>query len=261
MPERRTDNRNTLQTLRRGLQALELMATAGPIGVGELGRRMKVPKTVAHRLVKTLQEEGYAVRDTETDKSKLTFRMFTVGASIPHRIGLHDCVKPYLERLVAQTGETANLGVLDGPHMVYVQKAESSEPFRLAIPIGQRTLPAFCTAIGKAILAFLPPAQVDRVFAETTFTAQTPHTITNIKAIEREFARVRARGFAIDKEEFSLGVLCVAAPIMLHGTEPIAGISVVGTTSRIRRSQLENIAIHVRDAAVAISKELDLVDR
>lgn len=257
MAERCPDNRNTLQTLRRGLQVLEMMAETGPLGVGELSRRLHLSKTVAHRLLKTLEEDGWATRDALTDKSKLTFRMFALGASVAHEMGLQERARPYLERLANEPGETANLGVVDGTFMVYVEKVESPEPFRIGTPIGKRVLPAISTSNGRAILAHLPSDEVREIFDKTSFEAWKPHKTIDFETLQKELDRVRTRGFALDREECAEGILCAGAPILRNGKYPIAAISVVGRALRLRRFRLEDIGCLVRDAAAAISRELD----
>lgn len=256
MTELHSDNRNTLMTLRRGLQVIELLSEAGPLGVSELGRRLRLSKTVAHRLLATLEAQGYAAQDPATSKYRLTFRIFMIGASIPQKLGLHDCAQPILERLVAETGETANVGVLDDIYMIYVQKVESPEPLRIGVPVGKR-VPAFCTALGKAILAFLPGERAGAIIARTAFTPRTPNTIQSPGILERELLRARAKGFAIDNEEFARGVRCVAAPVLLQGKDPLAAISVSGPASRLSRAEAEEVGLLVKDAAAAISKELE----
>ncbi len=138
----RSDNQNFSKTLLRGLQVVELMAEAGAVGVAELSRRLRLSKTVAHRLLSTLEARGYVRQDPVTNKYGLTFRLFMIGTSVPQRLGLQECAQPVLERLVAETDETADLGVLDDIYMIYIQKVESPEPLRIGVSVGMR-VPAF----------------------------------------------------------------------------------------------------------------------
>ena len=130
----------------------------GPIGLSPLTRRLELPKTVTFRLLKTLQEQGYVSQDPITTRYQLTFRMLMIGSSIRQKIDLHQCAQPVLERLVTDTRETAHVGVLDDIYMIPIQKVESPEALRADVPMGRRW-PAFCSALGKAILAFLPTAE------------------------------------------------------------------------------------------------------
>jgi DNA-binding IclR family transcriptional regulator len=258
--DRQSDIRTASQTLRRGLQLLEELARVGPIGLSPLTRRLELPKTVTFRLLKTLQEQGYVSQDPVTTRYQLTFRMLMIGSSIRQKIDLHQCAQPVLERLVTDTRETAHVGVLDDIYMIPIQKVESPEALRADVPMGRR-VPAFCSALGKAILAFLPAADLQRVIANTEFISHTSTTIRTASALRQELSRIRTRGFAVNHEEFDRGIRSVGAPIFRRGHFPVAALSVSGPVSRLTRARADDIGEMVRRAAAVVSRDFDLKER
>ncbi|MFY9803144.1 MAG: IclR family transcriptional regulator [Candidatus Acidiferrales bacterium] len=150
------------------------------------------------------------------------------------------------------TGETVNLGTLDGQDVFYLDVIQSPHPFRMASPVGAWR-PLYCTAMGKALAAFLPPEEKEHVLGSLKFERLTPHTITQRQRLRRELESIRQRGYGVDDEEATLGARCISAPVVIEPGKVVAAISVAGPVTRIDRDKIPFLAKAVMASAHAIS--------
>lgn len=178
-----------------------------------------------------------------------------MGSGITYQATLRQISRPILHKLWKITGETANLAVLDGQDVLYLDVMESSHTFRLVSHMGMRR-PVHCTALGKALAAYLAAEEKEHLLSSLSFERFTPHTLTRLARLRKELARVRQRGYALDDEEAVLGSRCVGAPIFEESGKVAAAISVAGPTTRIRRDKIPVFAAAVKEAARAISARL-----
>jgi DNA-binding IclR family transcriptional regulator len=148
-----------------------------------------------------------------------------------------------------------NLAVLDGREVLYLDVMESSHTFRLASEVGMRR-PLYCTALGKAMLAFIPEEEQQYFLSRMAFEKLTPHTIKNVQQLRKETASIRQRGYAIDNEEAYLGSRCIAAPVFDASGKLAAAVSVSGPTTRVTREKVAEFAAAAKSAGAAISKNL-----
>jgi DNA-binding IclR family transcriptional regulator len=196
------------------LSILEALGAAHQLGVTELARR------------------GYVEKDPANDRYHLTYRLFAVGSRAADRLGLREVAQAVMERLAAETGEAVNLGVLEGVRVVNLHRVESPNLLRVHLEVGGG-MPAHSTGLGKVLLAALAPAEVGRRLAGRRLERVTPRTIGDRAALRRELARIREQGYAIDDEECSLGLRCVAASIRDHSGEVKAALSIAGPSQRL----------------------------
>ena len=159
---------------------------------------------------------------------------------------------PALQQLVEQTGETAHLCMLEGSEVVYVAKVESKQTLRMPSNVGRRN-PAYCTGVGKAILAHLPENEIEAYFERTPFRTFTKKTIVEPTKLRKELKEVRVRGYSVDDEEISEGLCCVGAPVRDFSGKVIAGISVAGPKMRIPKGKIPELGARVVNAANSIS--------
>lgn len=152
-----------------------------------------------------------------------------------------------------------NLAVLDGREVLYLDVMESSHTFRLVSQIGIRR-PLYCTALGKAMLAFLPEEELPYFFSGMTFERFTPQTIKNVQQLRKELALVRQRGFSVDNEEAYLGSRCIAAAVFDSSGKVAAAVSVSGPTSRVTKDKVPVFAGAAKNAAATISRSLGYSD-
>lgn len=237
------------------LSILETLGTAQELGVSELARKLGLGKSSVYRLLATLSRRGYVEKNPQSDRYRLTYRLFAVGSHAADRFGLREVVHPVMERLAAETGETVNLGVLDGTRVVNLHRVESPHLVRIRLEVGGG-VPAHATALGKVLLAALGQAEAARRLSGQRLLRLTPHTIGERASLWSALRRVQAQGFAIDDEECSLGLRCVAAPILDHRGSAVAAVSVSGPSQRVPHPILSKLAGAVQAAAQEISHRL-----
>lgn len=223
------------------------------IGISGLAKRLGLAKSTVHRLASTLLEEGMLEQNGE-GKYRLGLALFEVGALVRRRMDFTAEARPYLRALMAKTGETVHLAVLDRGSVLYIITHESRQAIRMGGHVGTRA-PVHSTAVGKALLAFQAAEVVDRIVARG-LPATTPNTITDARALRRELAAVRTRGYAVDDEESELGLRSIAAPIKNDAGGVVASISIAGPVHRVAKRALLGWSRELVDAADAISQRL-----
>jgi len=234
-------------------RALALLSAFRPdepeIGLAELARRSGVAKPTAHRLLGELETWNLVER---TGRGyRLGLRLFELGQVVPGQRDLQEVAGPFLADLFEATRETVHLAVPDGAEVVYVQKLSPAGAPEIPSQVGGR-MPAHCTGVGKALLAFGPPERLTAVL-ESGLVRRSPRTIVLPALLVEELAEIRRRGFAEEHEESAPGLACVAAPVIgPHGTA-VAAISITGWAGRLHPTR---VAPAVRTAARALSREL-----
>jgi|SRR5579884_58411 len=223
-----------------------------PKSLDELVSASGIARSTAHRLLLNLISRGYVERD-RSGCYRLGMKLLELGATVKQRESLRDLVRPFMEELREQIGETVNLGRLQGEFVVYLETIESQHPLRVTGSLGVID-PVYATAIGKAILAWMPP---ERRPAIRSWRRLTPATIRDPISLAAELDKVRRQGYALDDEESMEGGRCVGVPI-LHGDDAIAGLSVSGPVSRISRDRVQQIAQVLKRTSDQISLQLRL---
>jgi DNA-binding IclR family transcriptional regulator len=247
-----------IQVLDRALALLEVLAHQGPdLTLVQISEKLKLHKSTAHRLIMVLERHRLIEKNSNTGKYRLGLKLFELGTKAIGQLDLRERARPFLERVVLDTGETVHLCVYDDGEVVYLDKVEPARSVRLASSVGRRN-PAYCTAVGKAILAFLPEPQVESAAQKHGFRQLTRRTISNMLELKAELARVRETGYAVDHEENEEGVCCVGAPVWGFSQHPIAAISVSGPTFRMTPEKLPVVAQSVVAVANALSKQLGM---
>lgn len=235
-----------VQSVATALDLLDCLAAEPELGVAELGRRLGVAKSTAHRLVTTLCEKGYVQRVPETKGYRLGIRLHELGELVASRSQLRDHALPLLESLRAQTGETVHLAVPEGAQMFYVERLESYHGLRFSSRVA-RVRPIHLTSSGKAVAAFNPT--VAEAACAAGFERRTPRTIRTKEQFLRCLADTRARGYAFSIEEDEPGLASVAAPVLDHTRTARAAISVAGPVARIAGDHIGQMARRVQAAA------------
>ena len=236
----------------RILEALD--ASPAGLQLREIAQQTRVNKSTAYRFVAHLQSKGYLLRD-EAGAYVVAPKLARLGAGIAYHATLRKVSRPMALALSNDTKETVNLGVLDGHEVLYLDVIESPHSFRMASQPGMHR-PVNCTALGKALLAFLPAEQREEILPLLTFERATPRTISNLARLRKELALAVQQGYAIDDQETDMGARCVAAPILDESGNVAAAISVSGPITRIGRDRIHAYAQAVRKAARAISAQL-----
>ena len=224
------------------------------IGVTTLSRRLGVAKSTVYRLASTLVSEGLLEQNPETERYRLGMSLFGLGALVRQRMNVATDARPFLFHLREATGETVHLAILEGAEIVFVLNLESNQAIRMRADLGARK-PAFCTAEGRAMLAFQTPEIVDDVLGGV-LVPRTPKTMTDPRAIRKALETIRQTGFATEDEQSELGMRSVAAPIRNSNGRVIAAIGLAGPIQRISNEALASFAPLVADAARTISARL-----
>src|SRR5438034_3531164 len=205
------------QSLERGLAILSSFTSVRPLlGVSELAREVGLNRSTTHRYIATLAALGYLQQDGLTKKYRLGPRVVDLGFSAINSMELREISAPHLQRLSDETGHTVNMAILDGTDVVYVERCRSAQQGQreidLNLHVGSR-LPAYCTSMGKVLLADLDAGDLTEVLARTQFTQRGPNTIVARRELLAELERVRAAGLAVNNEELAYGLRSIAAPI------------------------------------------------
>ncbi|HWM57191.1 MAG TPA: IclR family transcriptional regulator [Pseudonocardia sp.] len=245
-----------LSTVRNAARLLKAFRTReDSIGVSELARRLDLGKSNVHRLLTTLVAEGLVEQDRRSGGYRLGIVMFELGEAVRVHLHLHAAAGPVLAHLREQTGESSQVGVLDGDEVVYVDRLESAYSLRLFTETGRR-VPAHCTSSGKVLLGHRPEPELEAYLSRGPLPRLTPHTITEPAALRAELATVRARGWAEAINERELGVASLAAPIRdLHG-DVVAAVSIGAPLSRFGAAPRRRVARALVEAGEAVSRRL-----
>lgn len=250
-----------LSTLDKGLHILEVLAgdeAAKGLTLTELSRLLGMHRTTLFRFLTTLNARGYVDRDPVTDRYTLGVRSLMLASSFLENLEIRQVARPILVSLCDQTQELVHLTVLDHDEVVTIERVESKQPVSLHTEVGVRR-PAYCTAAGKAIMAFLPASEVDRIL-ERGLPAITPNTLTSPEALRRQLTDVHRDGFAIDDGERVMEVRCAAAPVFDHEGIVLGAVSLAAPASRMTMEQLSEAGKEVAVAAGAISRRLGYLD-
>jgi DNA-binding IclR family transcriptional regulator len=243
-----------LGTLEKGFKILELLCGRDGMTVSEVAAEEGLQRSTSHRFLASLKELGYLVQDANSHY-KCSLKLFELGMKTVNALEIKQVARPYLKELSGIYGETINLGYWNGFDIIYLDKIESSAIIRMDLAVGRR-IPIYCTAMGKSIFAFLPDSHQKEILRTITLKPLGPKTITSKKLLKVELGKIRERGFAIDDEELSADVRCVAAPVFDHRSLPIYSLSIAGPSIRIKPSMFEKMGGDVARFAKALSKSL-----
>ncbi len=250
-----------MQSLDRGLGILEELSTAGrPLGITDLSRRLGLSKGSVSRFVTTLVQRNYVLRDPDTAKYRLGLRLIKLGHMAAAKLDIRDLAQPVMARLHAATSETVHLTVLsDEGYMVFLDKLDSNKGTRPNIQLSAH-LPPHCVANGKAILAFRPRTEAERIL-RGNLHRHTKTTITRWPEMQVALDNVRRLGHAENHGEFRDDVSGIAAPIRDHTNLAVAALGISVPTNRMASEHCEKLTRLVtagaREISLAIGRRLD----
>jgi DNA-binding IclR family transcriptional regulator len=227
------------------------------VGLAAVAERVDLPKSSAHRLLATLIAHGFVDRDPATRRYRLGIRLFELGSAAIHERGLHSVAQPLLEELSRTTGETSHLAVLSGIEAVYIYKVDGPSDISMSSRVGGRAL-SHATSIGKVLIAWAPSEVIDEVRKRPMISC-TPNTISSVTLFDAELVRVRARGYALDLEEYAEGLRCIAAPVRDQTGRVTSALGIAGPRSRLEGQRLDHLIPMVVEAAQALSQNLGYV--
>jgi IclR family KDG regulon transcriptional repressor len=227
-------------------RAVDLLATfsaAEPeLSLTQLSSRLNLSVSTAYRLLVTLEDRGYVERNPQTGSYSLGVACLDLGTVFLSKVDMRDRVLPLLEHLRGECRETVHLAIIDRDQMqvIYLDKLEGLLPIgMMGSRVGGRA-PAYCTGLGKCLLAYLEDSVVRKFYSTNDMQAHTANTITDLNRLLEEMAKIRERGYAVDDVEHEPDVKCVAAPVWNHRQAVVGAISVAGPEQRMDRLIAEN---------------------
>lgn len=224
------------------------------IGVSALSQRLGIAKSTVHRLAVTLVSEGLLEQNPENEKYRLGVGLFGLGALVRQRMNLSSEARPFLFTLREQTNETVLLAILSQTEIMYIYNLESRQAIRMRSDVGVRR-PAYCTALGRAIMAYQPADIVDDIL-EQPLLQRTPKTVTEPAKLRKILEQVQRQGYAIDDEESEAGMRCVAAPVRDASGRVVGALGVAGPVQRLSLKALSALVAPLSETTEAISVRL-----
>jgi IclR family transcriptional regulator, KDG regulon repressor len=224
-------------------------------GVTELSKELRINKSTVSKIISTLENHGFLGKNTETRKYRLGLRLFELGSLVAAQLDLQKEALACMEELNKKVEETIHLVVMNDFDIVYINKVEGPGGLRISTRVGGR-LPAHCTGVGKILLAALSPEELRLFLKKRPLKKFTSSTITDPEILKQSLDAVREQGYALDNEEFSGGLTCVAAPIKNYSDKIIGAISISGSTHRLREKNLESLISQLKKTAQKVSQRL-----
>ncbi len=249
-----------VRAILRALDALEALSKEqSSLSLVEISQAIGLNASTSFRVLATLASRGYVEQESATGRYRIGAAILKPAGTFLAQLNIRERVYPFLVQLRDESREAVHLTMLDTRTMqvIYLEKLEGLLPIGLmSSRVGGRS-PAYCTAVGKILLAYQDPDAVQTFFARETMTRFTPNTITSLKALLQELGAIRARGYAIDDAEHEDDVACIAVPLWDHRNEPVAAISVSGPVERMTRAMQEGKLIaRILDASCLASRQL-----
>ena len=232
------DDRYTVRSLAKGLELLHCFGHESPsLSLKELSERMGWSKATTYRFAFTLQQLGYLDQDPATKRYRPALKILDLGFACLSSLGLTEGAQPYLEELFGKTHQPVHIAVLDGADIVYVARRADRSLTTINLFVGAR-LPAYCTSMGKVLLAYRPWADVRERMKGVAMKRYTPNTVTSLQRLRADLELIRRSGYGTTDQELELGVRSVAAPVRDASGEVIAAVNVSTLTSRVGPSEL-----------------------
>lgn len=236
-------------TVGKALAVLDQVAAFGhPVRFSEILSKSSFPKPTLYRLVQTLTNQGMLSFDPDRQTYAPGVRLVRLAHAAWAQSTLAPVARPHLDALSAQVGETVHLAQLDNAQVLYLEKRNAIKPVAMYSQAG-KVGPAYCTGVGKVMLAYTSEPELDRLIAQQSFHAFTPSTLTTPDALMAELDNIVARGYGFDREEHEPGIICIAVPILTEKGRPIGALSVTSTSERQSLKKLEGWADTLQQTA------------
>ncbi|WP_296416884.1 IclR family transcriptional regulator [Pseudooctadecabacter sp.] len=242
-------------TVGKALDVLDQVASYGrPVRFAELLAGSAFPKATLYRFVQTLTNQRMLSFDPERGTYAPGVRLVRLAHAAWQTASLAPIARAQIDQLSADVGETVHLAQLDHAQVIYVDKRNAAEPVQMYSQSG-KVGPAYCTGVGKAMMAYLPEPELAVVLDQQSYHAFTDTTHTSAESLRQELADIRANGYGFDREEHEPGIICVAVPILTETNRVLGALSVTSTTTRTNLAGLESLVPRIQTTAQAISKE------
>jgi DNA-binding IclR family transcriptional regulator len=242
-------------TVGKALEVLDQVAAYGrPVRFSELLATSPFPKPTLYRFLQTLTNQRMLAYDPDRQTYSPGVRLVRLAHAAWEQSTLAPIARPHIDALSAAVGETVHLAQLDHAQVLYIDKRNANKPVQMFSQAG-KVGPAYCTGVGKVMLAFCDPAVIDAVIEQQSFHRFTAATLTTPAALRTELSDIRANGYGFDREEHEPGIICVAMPILSDGGRVLGALSVTSTTSRTNLAGLESYVPILQDTAGKIARD------
>src|SRR6201998_2965729 len=240
----------------RALGMLEVIALE-PEGLSnaEISRKLKIPKSSASYILRTLEKRNYLNRDPESGKYRVGLKILSLSRGALSGIDVREVALPIMRHLVEKTNLTCHLAILDGPEAVYIEKVEPTGFIRMDTWVGRR-MRVHATSVGKALTAHIAQERLEKIIADRPMEKRTAKTITTLPRLLKELEKVRTQGYAVDDEENNMGARCLGAPVFNQSGAIEASLGLSGTTNQVNAHTMPRIIEALKDAARHISMQL-----
>jgi DNA-binding IclR family transcriptional regulator len=246
---------NTSSTTLKALLVLEVVAASSrPLSVSEVAEQVDVDKSTVYRMLNTLVDAGYVIRDEISKRYSLSYKVVSLSRNLLAENEVSRLIRRTLTHLSAATSETLHFSVVDGEEAVLVQRVKGTQLVTVDFQIGDR-VPLHCTSIGKAVLAFQDVRYIEQIIA-AGLPKSASNTITEPMDFRQELQRIRSQGYAIDDREFSDNMRCIAVPVFEGGGHVNGGISISGPDSRFTLEKLDELKAPLLEASRKLSEQL-----
>ena len=240
----------------RAMKILELLAQSQRgLTLADVSRKLSVPKSSAHVLMRTLEDLGYLKSSGSKGKYSVGLKLVGLSNVALENLDLREQARGFLQDLVVRTKLTAHLAILEGVDAVIIEKFDAPGMLRLATWVGKR-LDANSSGVGKALLAFAHEETYDLQLKRKSLARNNRNTIATPEGLRRELNKTRALGYAFEDEEGEIGFRCIGAPLFGAAGDAVAAISIAGTTSQIPNARVASLAATVKETAAQISRHL-----
>jgi IclR family transcriptional regulator, KDG regulon repressor len=244
-------------TVGKALDVLDMVASHGqPVRFSDLLAQTHYPKATLYRLLQTLTNQGMLIYDEGLGTYALGVRLVRLAHAAWAQSSLAPIARPYLDELARKTGETIHLAQMDLGQVLYVDKRNAARPVEMFSSAG-KVGPAYCTGVGKVMMAFLDEGALRDAISRQSFHPFTPHTLASPDLLKNELAAIRSRGHGFDREEHEPGIICCAVPILTRSGRVMGAVSVTSTTARTTLEALEDHAPMIKDIAAQIAAEAE----
>lgn len=244
-----------MKSLTKIVNIIELLEKNGEMRLQDISEELGMNKSTAHRFVSSLVNFNFIERNDDTKKYKLGLRFLNIASTVVEKLDIKEISKESAEELNEITKETIHIAMLLGNEVIYIDKKECPYPIRMYSSVG-KSVPLYCTGIGKAILAFQPPKILDKLLDSIKFQKHTKNTILTKNRLAKELEETRERGYSIDDEEHEENTICIGAPIRDYSGKVIASISISAITYRMQLKELLSYKDLLLEKSEVISKRL-----
>ena len=245
-----------MKSLNKALDIIDAVSKLGSAGIREISSKTGFPPATTHRIASTQVKREFFNQDPVTKNYSLSLRFLELGTKVQQQFDLPTIARPHLQKLMSETGESANLAIRDHDSVVYLDQVQNDNSMlKIFTRLGTR-VPLYSTGVGKMLLSQYSNSELEDYLQRTHLIPYTPRTLTSRTQILKELDKISIQGFAVDNEEMEEGVRCVAALVFDHRQQVTAAISISGAAMRITPDRIDKFGEKVKQSALAISQDI-----